>query len=170
LDLSTQPEHYRDAFDAGSSNPTVVFTPAADDVADRTILVAQDDHNCRRALQHYLKRSGYHVAEAASVSSSLDVVFNQPADLVILDFDQSGETSEVLSKIRRRSTVPVIVCSGRASERDRISMLNLGADDVIAKPFSFAELEARVRAVLRRGSAAPIRAPVPSRSATPRSP
>ena len=115
----------------------------------RTITIA------RRALQHYLKRSGYHVAEATSVSSSLDVIFHQPADLVILDFDLSGETADVLSKIRRRSTVPVIVCSGQASERDRISLLNLGADDVIAKPFSFAELEARVRAVLRRGSAAP---------------
>jgi len=156
LDVSTRTERYRDqALEAGDSNPMVVFTPAANEVADRTILLAEDDHNCRRALQHYLKRSGYHVAEATSVSSSLDVVFHHPADLVILDFDQSGETSEVLSKIRRRSTVPVIVCSGRASERDRISLLNLGADDVIAKPFSFAELEARVRAVLRRGSAAP---------------
>jgi two-component system response regulator ResD len=133
----------------------VVFTPAADDVANRTILLAEDDHNCRRALQHYLKRSGYHVAEEASVSSSLDIVFNHSADLVILDFDQSGETSEALSKIRRRSTVPVIVCSGRASEHDRVRLLNLGADDFVPKPYSLAELEARVRAVLRRGSAAP---------------
>ena len=117
--------------------------------------MAEDDTNCRRALQHYLSRFGYHVIEAASVTSSLDAAFSDPADLVILDLDQGGGTSEVLTKIRRRSTVPVIVCSGRASERDRVSLLNLGADDFITKPYSFAELEARVRAVLRRGNAAP---------------
>jgi DNA-binding response OmpR family regulator len=154
MDVSA-PERYQDGLRAMSANPMVVLTPAANDVVDRTILVAQDDQNCRRALQHYLKRLGYHVAEAANVSSSLEVVFRHPTDLVVLDFDLGGETSDVLTKIRRRSTVPVIVCSGRASERDRVSLLNLGADDVIAKPFSFAELEARMRAVLRRGSAAP---------------
>ena len=155
VDVSAHPERYRDDLRAVEGNSMAVLTPTATDVAHHTILLAEDDHNCRRALQHYLKRSGYDVAEAASVPTSLAVVFNHPADLVILDFDQGGETSEVLTKIRHRSIVPIIVCSGRASERDRISLLNLGADDVIAKPFSFAELEARVRAVLRRGSAAP---------------
>jgi two-component system, OmpR family, phosphate regulon response regulator PhoB len=62
---------------------------------------------------------------------------------------------EVLAKIRRHSAVPVIVCSGRDSEEERIRMLNLGADDFVVKPFSFAELEARVRAVLRRGNSEP---------------
>ncbi len=73
----------------------------------------------------------------------------------MLDLDRDGGTADVLSKIRRRSTVPVIVCSAQASEHDRIRLLNLGADDVVVKPYSMAELEARVRAVLRRGSAAP---------------
>jgi len=138
----------------GAKDPMVLVPAAADDVA-RTILVAEDDNNCRRALQHYLSRFGYQVVEAGNMASALEAAFRDPSDLVILDLDQEGGTSEVLTKIRRRSTVPVIVCSGRASERDRVSLLNLGADDFITKPYSFAELEARVRAVLRRGSAAP---------------
>jgi len=95
------------------------------------------------------------VAEAGTVASSLEATFHSPTDLVVLDLDQGGGTSEVLTKIRRRSSVPVIVCSGRATERERVSLLNLGADDFLTKPYSFAELEARMRAVLRRGSAAP---------------
>ncbi len=129
--------------------------PAANETADRTILVAEGDSNCRLALLHHLKRAGYRVAEAADGHSSLQVVFAQATDLVVLDLGQHGDTAEVLTKIRRRSNVPVIVCSGHASERDRVRMLNLGADDFVTKPFSFAELEARVRAVLRRGNTAP---------------
>jgi DNA-binding response OmpR family regulator len=151
LDFSDSGEGTRTA----ASNPTAVFTPMGDVVTERTILVAEDDTNTRRALQHYLKRSGYEVNEAASVAESLDSVFAHPVDLVILDFDLGGGTSEVLTKIRRRSSVPVIVCSGRSTERERVGLLNLGADDVLAKPYSFAELEARMRAVLRRGLATP---------------
>ncbi len=158
LDVSTRSTTYhRDPPPArmGAKDPMVLVPAVADDVAARTILVAEDDNNCRRALQHYLSRFGYHVVEAGNVASALEAAFRDPADLMILDLDQEGGTSEVLTKIRRRSTVPVIVCSGHASERDRVSLLNLGADDFITKPYSFAELEARVRAVLRRGSAAP---------------
>jgi DNA-binding response OmpR family regulator len=158
LDVSTRSTaHHGDppSKRLGSNDPGVLIPPGAGGAAVRTILVAEDDSNCRRALQHYLSRFGYHVIEAASVTSSLEAAFSDLADLVILDLDQGGGTSEVLTKIRRRSTVPVIVCSGHASERDRVSLLNLGADDFITKPYSFAELEARVRAVLRRGTAAP---------------
>jgi two-component system, OmpR family, phosphate regulon response regulator PhoB len=153
LDLSTRPAPYVERLRA--MDPVALVGSSGEDAAPRTILVAEDDGTCRRALQHYLTRSGYQVSEASSVASSLEAAIGQPSDLIILDLDQGGGTSEALTKIRRRSTVPVIVCSGRATERDRVSLLNLGADDFIAKPFSFAELEARVRAVLRRGSAAP---------------
>ena len=121
----------------------------------RTILVAEDDVNTRRALRHYLLRSGYLVAEAATASRRSKSRERAPADLVIFDFDQTGTTADALNKIRRRSSVPVIVCSGRATERERVGLFNIGADDFLAKPYSFAELEARVRAVLRRGSGAP---------------
>ena len=66
-------------------------------------------------------------------AASLETVFAHPADLVILDFDLGGGTSDVLTKIRRRSSVPVIVCSGRSSERERVGLLNLGADDFLAE-------------------------------------
>jgi two-component system phosphate regulon response regulator PhoB len=155
MDISAQGAAYGESLRTAGTNPTTVFTPAGVVATEKTILVAEDDTNTRRALQHYLKRSGYEVTEAASVSESLDAVFAHPADLVILDFDIGGGTADVLTTIRRRSSVPVIVCSGRSSERDRVALLNLGADDVLAKPYSFAELEARMRAVLRRGLATP---------------
>jgi two-component system alkaline phosphatase synthesis response regulator PhoP len=125
--------------------------------ADRRILIAEDDHSCRSALHHYFERSGYRVTEAADGPASLRALFQSSADLVILDLGLPGvDGSDVLAKIRRDSAVPVIVCSGRGSEPERVRALNLGADDFVVKPFSFAELEARVRAVLRRGSLAPV--------------
>ncbi len=129
---------------------------APDFVGQRTILVAEDDYSCRSALHHYFERTGYRVTEAADGPSSLRAVFQHSADLVLLDLGLPGvDGVDVLTKIRRHSTVPVIVCSGRDSESERVRMLNLGADDFVVKPFSFAELEARVRAVLRRGNSEP---------------
>ncbi|MBV8461747.1 MAG: response regulator transcription factor [Acidimicrobiales bacterium] len=123
--------------------------------ARRTILVAESDYASRSALRRFLEQSGYRVLEADTMASSLRAVFRQEADLVVLDLDRDGGTADVLTKIRRRSTVPVMVCSAHAAEADRVRLLNLGADDVIDKPYSMPELEARLRAVLRRGSAAP---------------
>ena len=123
--------------------------------ATRTILVAESDYGFRTALRRYLEQSGYRVIEADTMANSLRAVFRQEADLVVLDLDRDGGTADVLTKIRRRSTVPVIVCSSQASEQDRVLLLNLGADDFIDKPYSMPELEARVRAVMRRGSATP---------------
>ena len=140
----------------GKSNSTLGPTTSSRAGSERTILVAEDDHSCRSALHHYFERSGYRVTEAADGPSSLRAVFQHSADLVILDLGLPGvDGPEVLAKIRRHSAVPVIVCSGRDSEEERIRMLNLGADDFVVKPFSFAELEARVRAVLRRGNSEP---------------
>ena len=110
----------------------------------RTILVAESDSTYRLALRRFLEQSGYQVIEADNMATSLRAVFRQEADLVVLDLDRDGGTADVLTKIRRRSTVPVIVCSGQASEHDRVRLLNLGADDFVVKPYSMAELEARV--------------------------
>ncbi len=124
-------------------------------VSARTILVADSDYAFRAALRRFLEQSGYRVLEADSMANSLRAVFRQEADLVVLDLDRDGGTVDVLTKIRRRSTVPVIVTSGQTSEQDRVRILNLGADDVIDKPYSMPEMEARMRAVMRRGSATP---------------
>ena len=121
----------------------------------RTILVAESDYAFRASLRRFLEQSGYRVIEADTMASSLRAVFRQEADLVVLDLDRDGGTADVLTKIRRRSSVPVIVSSGEATEQDRVRLLNLGADDFINKPYSMPELEARVRAVMRRGSATP---------------
>jgi DNA-binding response OmpR family regulator len=154
LDVTSRPQHFADALRAVEPDPSLLAASVAEVVAGTTIVVAEDDPTCRRALQHFLRRSGYTVGEAATVTSTLEAVA-QHADLVIVDLDQGGGTSEALSRIRQHSSVPVIVCSGRATERDRVSLFNLGADDFLAKPYSFAELEARIRAVLRRGAGAP---------------
>jgi two-component system, OmpR family, phosphate regulon response regulator PhoB len=120
----------------------------------RTILVAESEYAYRGTLCRFLEQSGYRVIEADTMANSLRAVFRQEADLVVLDLDGDGGT-DVLTKIRRRSTVPVIVCSSQATDQDRVRLLNLGADDFIDKPYSMPELEARMRAVMRRGSATP---------------
>lgn len=150
------PTHHRDhvPLDRGGTNP--LASPGGAEQGERTILVAEDDHSCRSALLQYFERSRYRVTEAADGPSTLRAVFQHSASLVLLDLGLPGfDGTDVLAKIRRHSAVPVIVCSGRDSEDDRIRTLNLGADDFVVKPFSFAELEARVRAVLRRGNGEP---------------
>ncbi len=141
----------------GRTSHTRLFDGPAQLGEDRTILIAEDDHSCRSALHHYFERSGYRVSEATDGPASLRALFQSSADLVILDLGLPGvDGNDVLTKIRRDSAVPVIVCSGRDSESERVRTLNLGADDFVVKPFSFAELEARVRAVLRRGAHAQV--------------
>ncbi len=150
------PTHHRDLRTLAPAGTNPLASPGGAEQGERTILVAEDDHSCRSALLQYFERSGYRVTEAADGPSTLRAVFQHSASLVILDLGLPGfDGTDVLAKIRRHSAVPVIVCSGRDSEDDRIRTLNLGADDFVVKPFSFAELEARVRAVLRRGNGEP---------------
>lgn len=157
ISMDLERTRHRDGFRHGAKDAA---SPARDMPerlgGDRRILIAEDDHSCRLALHQYFERSGYWVTEAADGPASLRAVFQSSADLVILDLGLPGvDGLEVLAKIRRDSPVPVIVCSGRDSESERIRSLDLGADDFVVKPFSFAELEARVRAVLRRGAKTP---------------
>jgi two-component system, OmpR family, phosphate regulon response regulator PhoB len=146
------PEHHRGLRPLTAPGQNTLAFPVGSGLGERTILVAEDDHLCRSALLQYFERTGYRVTEATDGPSTLRAVFQHSASLVLLDLGLPGfDGADVLAKIRRHSAVPVIVCSDRDSEDDRIRMLNLGADDFVVKPFSFAELEARVRAVLRRG-------------------
>jgi two-component system, OmpR family, phosphate regulon response regulator PhoB len=149
-------EHHHGLRALTSPGRSRLASPLGAAFGERTILVAEDDHGCRSALVQYFERTGYRVTEATDGPSTLRAVFQHSASLVILDLGLPGfDGADVLTKIRRHSTVPVIVCSGRDSEDDRIRSLNLGADDFVVKPFSFAELEARVRAILRRGNDEP---------------
>ncbi len=119
------------------------------------VLVIDDEPQIRRALRAGLERSGFTVMAAASGEEGLDIASTHPSDLVILDLAMPGTDGfEVCKELRKWSKVPIIVLSVRASEEDKIKALDLGADDYLTKPFGVGELLARIRAVLRRFSAA----------------
>ena len=119
---------------------------------DHMVLVAEDDSASRTATRLFLQRVGYHVGEAADGPATLREASLGRYDIVLLDLGLPGlDGEEVLSRMRRDSALPVIVLTGRSEESERVRVLNLGADDYVVKPCSLPELEARIRAVLRRG-------------------
>jgi DNA-binding response OmpR family regulator len=119
---------------------------------EHAVLVAEDDPASRTATRLFLQRVGYHVGEAADGPATLREASLGDYDLVVLDLGLPGlDGEEVLSRLRRDSALPVIVLTGRAEETERVRVLDLGADDYVVKPCSLPELEARIRAVLRRG-------------------
>ena len=115
------------------------------------ILVADDEASIRRILETRLKMVGYDVVVAEDGEDAVEVFTKTNPDLVILDvmmpkMDGYGVTRE----IRRTSDVPIIILTALGDVSERITGLELGADDYVIKPFSPKELEARVKAVLRR--------------------
>lgn len=122
------------------------------------VLVVDDEPMVREVVVSYLEREGFKVAEAADGDTALRLVLEGRPDLVVLDVMLPAINGlEVLSEIRKRYDVPVILLTARTEEVDRILGLELGADDYVVKPFSPRELTARVRSVLRRS-----RPPAPS--------
>jgi DNA-binding response OmpR family regulator len=116
------------------------------------VLLVEDDPAIRGALIRGLTERGHAVVSAATGMAALEqAVANRP-DLVVLDLglpDVDGRT--VLRMLRGASRVPVVVATARDDEAEIVAMLNAGADDYVVKPFSAAQLDARIRAVLRRG-------------------
>ncbi len=120
------------------------------------VLVAEDDQGSRTATRLFLQRFGYHVGEAQDGPGTLREASLGHYDLVVLDLGLPGiDGEEVLARLRRDSALPVIVLTGRAEESERVRLLDQGADDYLVKPCSLPELEARIRAVLRRGQPPP---------------
>ena len=116
-----------------------------------TVLVVDDEPMLRNLLSHLLHLEGYKVLEAEDGVTALDVVATEHPDLVLLDVMLPARNGlDVLGELRRTSDVPVILVSARAEEDDRVAGLRLGADDYVTKPFSAAELSARVASLLRR--------------------
>ena len=114
------------------------------------LLVVEDDHNIAAFIQTVLESNGYQVLMAERCQQGTLMLSSHVPDLVVLDLglpDMDGE--EFLRIVRRDSLVPIIVLSARTEERDKVSALDLGANDYITKPFGTAELLARVRAALR---------------------
>lgn len=115
------------------------------------VLVIDDEDSARRAVVQGLRVAGAEVLEAADGEAGLAMALGGGVDLVVLDLRLPGMDGEtVLATLRRSSAVPVIVVSSKRHEDDRVGVLDLGADDYLVKPFTVRELEARIRAVLRR--------------------
>ncbi len=117
------------------------------------LLVVEDDDRIAIPLTDGLRREGYEIERVVTAGDALAAA---PADLVLLDLglpDRDGQ--ELFRDLRVASTVPIIVITARGSERDRVTGLNLGADDYVVKPFGFQELVARIKAVLRRSGPRP---------------
>jgi DNA-binding response OmpR family regulator len=122
------------------------------ETSDRSrILVVDDDDPTRMLLRELLTMEGYAVDEAADGATALAKVATFAPDLLLLDVMMPGRDGfDVLTSLRRTSDVPVILLSAKAHENDRVVGLRLGADDYVVKPFSGAELVARIAGVLRR--------------------
>jgi two-component system OmpR family response regulator len=116
------------------------------------ILIVEDDEQLAKALERALRQSAHAVLRAATGPAADAALATNEFDLVVLDLGLPGlDGFEVLKRLRdRRNRVPVLVLTVRDSVTDRVKGLDLGADDYMTKPFELAELEARVRALIRR--------------------
>ena len=115
------------------------------------ILVAEDDKNLRNLLTKYLEKEGYSVFSASDGEKAMDVWYETPVDLAILDVMMPfSDGWEVLTEIRQDSDIPVIMLTAKREEEDRLKGFNLGTDDYMTKPFSSRELIIRVKALLKR--------------------
>jgi two-component system KDP operon response regulator KdpE len=120
------------------------------------VLVVDDEESIRLAIERSLAAHGFCVTTAADGASALSAFAGTSPEVVILDLglpDMDG--TAVIRDIRRRSSTPIIVVSVRGLEREKVTALDLGADDFITKPFGIEEMLARVRAALRRANPGP---------------
>lgn len=120
------------------------------------ILLVEDDPLLADGLKRSLEASGFAIDRAIDGASADHMASSEAYDLIILDLSLPGlDGLSVLRRLRRRaggsSTTPVLILTARTSLEDRVKGLDLGADDYLAKPFALPELEARVRALVRRG-------------------
>ena len=119
--------------------------------AKRTVLVVEDDDTLQAALEYNLTREGYEVLQATHGEAALEMARRHCPAVVILDIMlPTLDGLEVCRIIRREMTTPILILTARGQEIDKVSGLELGADDYMTKPFSIRELLARVRALIRR--------------------
>ena len=122
--------------------------------ADRpTVLVVEDDDETRRALARELGARGYRVVEASNGRTALERWAARRPDVLLLDLglpDMDG--LQVIARVRREATTPIVILSGRYEEREKVAALERGADDYVTKPFGVDELNARLRVALRHAA------------------
>ncbi len=130
-------------------------SPSIPATAGAVILLIEDDPQIRRFLRATLTSSGYHLIEATTAQDGLRQVALQHPDLIILDLglpDLDG--LEVTQRLREWTTTPIIILTARDQDKDKIAVLDAGADDYLTKPFSSGELLARLRVALRHALSA----------------
>ncbi|HSE82190.1 MAG TPA: response regulator transcription factor [Gaiellaceae bacterium] len=121
----------------------------------RTILLIEDEEAISEPLAAALAREGFDPVVAGTAAHGLELFERRSPDLVLLDVMlPDGDGRDLLRRIRETSRTPVVMLTARGEEMDRVLGLELGADDYVTKPFSAAELAARIRAVLRRAGEA----------------
>ena len=124
-------------------------------VQPRMVLLVEDEDTITVPLTEALAREGFRTETAGTLAAGLEIARSQRPDLVLLDVMlPDGSGFDLLRELRDRERMPVIMLTARGDEADRVLGLELGADDYVVKPFSARELVARIRAVLRRTSAA----------------
>ena len=117
----------------------------------KKVLVVDDDVKTVELVKLYLKRDGYRVITAYEGKEALHLARETHPDLIVLDLMLPGiDGLEICRTLRKESDVPIIMLTAMTTDEDRLTGLDLGADDYVTKPFSPRELAARVRAVLRR--------------------
>ena len=115
------------------------------------VLLVEDEPAIARAVAYALERDGFTVDSVEDGETGLDRALSEPYDVVILDLMLPKlPGTEVCRRLRRESVVPVLMLTAKTAEVDRVTGLEIGADDYVTKPFSTAELVSRVRALLRR--------------------
>jgi len=121
------------------------------------IVVVEDNESLRKGIAYRLGDDGHSVDQLSDGDEAAVFLAQEPSDLVILDINLPGQSGlEVLRTLRQRDDPrPVILLTARSSTQDRVTGLDLGADDYLVKPFAMEELAARVRAVARRKAVIP---------------
>jgi two-component system OmpR family response regulator len=120
------------------------------------VLVVDDERDIRDPLSAYLKKHGFRVTSVPDTRTARDALVRNAIDLIVLDIMMPGEDGMVLCRdVHATSKVPIIFLTAMADAGDRISGLELGADDYMVKPFEPRELVARIRSVLRRTNMLP---------------
>jgi len=118
-----------------------------------TILLVEDDPDTARSLTKALESSGYRVTAVDTGAEARSIIEHVHPDLILLDLMLPDTDGLVLTTaLKTLTNAPIIICSARQEQVDRVLGLKLGADDFVAKPFDLDELEARIEAVLRRAS------------------
>jgi len=133
------------------------------DGAGPRILFVEDEPSIAEPFTRALVRAGFETTTVGTAAGALETAAQIDPDLVLLDLTlPDGDGREVCRELRRRSDVPIVMLTARGTETDRIVGLELGADDYVVKPFSGAEVIARIRAVLRRAGAAAVGGAAPA--------